>query len=657
MMQTAFFSKLQWCCLVLTAIGFLTGASPAPVIRLASNGGDAWTFEKSIVGETDVNACDQVVIRTPQGSLRALLQRRIFRANVPLHPGRNEVRAVCLRDGKEVARTAPQLWNMRLHDGPKAWIRARGSSAGFSLDAGRSERGSSRPATIAEYHWQDCGSGADPLRLASDQHSFRQTSVRGRRLELRPPRREGEYCIQLRATDTLGRSDTSRALLRFAHGELSEIDPDQEHAAWIDSAVIYGIAPYFFGSPAFDSVSERLDEIAALGINAIWLSPVTQAAPGDFGYAVTDHLRLRNEFGDEASFRKLIARAHALGIKVLMDWVPNHFSDRHPYYRDVLRNGRRSPYYDWFDRDAQGRITHYFDWKNLMNLNYDNPEVQNYMIAAAAHWVRAFDIDGFRVDASWAVRERAPEFWPRWRAELKRINPRLLLLAEGTAQERFYARHGFDAAYDWTSQVGEWSWRDALQSEARDIDVPRLHAALAQEQSPSSERPITFHFLNNNDTGARFITRHGLANTRVAAAMLLTLPGIPLIYNGDEVGAEFEPYDEGPPIVWEDRYGLTDYYAKLIALRRESAALRSPELTLVNTDRDASVIAYLRSIPAAEDRLLVILNFSSEPVETKFELPIRASNMEAIDLLSNERVSLHESIIRLDAHRAYILRL
>jgi glycosidase len=279
------------------------------------------------------------------------------------------------------------------------------------------------------------------------------------------------------------------------------------------------------------------------------------------------------------------------------------------------------------------------------------------MVFAAAYWVKHFGIDGFRVDAAWAVRERAPEFWARWRAELKRIDARLLLLAEGSAQEGFYARHGFDAAYDWTSQVGEWSWRDALQGAAENIDVPRLRAALAQEQSHSSERPLRFHFLNNNDTGARFMTRHGLANTRVAAALLLTLPGIPLIYNGDEVGAEFEPYDEGPPIDWRDRYGLTDYYTRLIALRRTWAALRSAELTLLDTNRNASVLAYLRSTPDSQERLLVVLNFSDQALEAQLEPFTSVSNAEALDLIGNRRISIRESGIQLDANSAYVLRL
>jgi glycosidase len=159
-------------------------------------------------------------------------------------------------------------------------------------------------------------------------------------------------------------------------------------------------------------------------------------------------------------------------------------------------------------------------------------------------------------------------------------------------------------------------------------------------------------FLNNNDTGERFITRHGVERTRVAAAMLFTLPGMPLIYNGDEVGAEFKPYDE-QPISWQDRHGLVPYYARLTELRKTTPALTSPHMEIVATDRDEAVLAYVRTAPADAggcadgDRVLVLLNFTAEPVDVR--LPAAASTAPFLedsglrDMLSGEAMAVPRS--------------
>src|SRR5690606_12749843 len=129
-------------------------------------------------------------------------------------------------------------------------------------------------------------------------------------------------------------------------------------------------------------------------------------------------------------------------------------------------------------------------------------------------------------------------FWTAWRDELRRIKPDLLLLAEASVRDPFYGDQGFDAAYDWTEALGEWAWRDAFDSERT---AALLRTAIAASQEAAQEA-LVFRFLDNNDTGARFIERYGPQRARLAAVLLLTLPGLPMIYTGQEVGARFEPY-------------------------------------------------------------------------------------------------------------------
>jgi glycosidase len=480
--------------------------------------------------------------------------------------------------------------------------------------------------------------------------------VAGRRLSLRTPGIDGAYQVTLRVTDALGRSDESTAAILVENGKPRAAELAQERPAWVEGAVVYGVAPFFFGPHGgFDDVAARLDAIAALGATVLWLSPITGTEEGDFGYAVTDHFGLRDAFGTEEGLRELIAAAHARGLRVMMDFVPNHTSARHPYHLSAAQRGPASPYYSFYDRDAAGEVTTYFDWENLKNLNYDNPEVQRYMIEAFAYWVRAFGIDGFRADAAWGVRNRAPEFWPRWRDELKRIKPDLLLLAEASARDPYYGIVGFDAAYDWTDRLGDWPWDDAFAAGAPTAAVLRAALLAGQASHPGA---LVLRFLNNNDTGARFVTRYGIARTRLAATMLMTLPGLPLIYNGDEVGAAFEPYDEGPPIIWTDAHGLSGHYARLVGIRRAHPVLRSQRLGMLETSHPEAVLAYLRPGAARADDLLVLLNYG--PKDVRAALPAGATEGTAsfLDLLSGDAVAVAAEVpaVDLPAWGARVLR-
>ncbi len=414
--------------------------------------------------------------------------------------------------------------------------------------------------------------------------------------------------------------------------------------------------PFFFGPHgSFDDVTARLDAIKALGATVLWLSPITGTEEGDFGYAATNHFGLRDAFGTEEDLRELITAAHARGLRVMMDFVPNHTSEQHPYYLSAAQRGPASPYYGFYDRNTASEVTTYFDWENLKNLNYDNPEVQRYMIEAFAYWVREFGIDGFRADAAWGVRNRAPEFWPRWRDELKRIKPDLLLLAEASALDPYYGIAGFDAAYDWTNKLGDWTWDDAFEEGAP--TAAHLRAALIASRT-SYPGALVLRFLNNNDTGERFVKRYGIARTRLAATMLMTLPGLPLIYNGDEVGAEFEPYDEGPPIVWTDAHGLYGYYTQLVDIRREHPILRSQRLEMLATSHPDTVLAYLRAGEAREDDIIVLLNYGRRAIRTALPVSATGSAASFLDLLSGDAIEIASEVpaVDLPAWGARVLR-
>jgi hypothetical protein len=229
-----------------------------------------------------------------------------------------------------------------------------------------------------------------------------------------------------------------------------------------------------------------------------------------------------------------------------------------------------------------------FPTVNLETLNYDNPGVLAYVTAAFARWVRDYRVDGFRMDASWAVRDRAPEFWP------------------------------------------------------------------------------VLHFLNNNDTGRRFVTLHGIEQTRLASVLLLTVPGLSLVYDGDEEGAEFEPYRGRAALTRHDNYGFTGLYTQLIRLRRGTAALRYGDLRIVSTNHDESVLAFSRRRAPDATAVLVIISFGTAPVEVRLSPSCRGACERgserspacvASDLLSGGRVEVDRGrpVIPMGAHTAKVL--
>jgi len=152
---------------------------------------------------------------------------------------------------------------------------------------------------------------------------------------------------------------------------------------------------------------------------------------------------------------------------------------------------------------------------------------------------------------------------------------------------------------------------------------------------------LVFRFLNNNDTGPRFITTRGVDCYRVAAAMLLTLPGLPCVYNGDEVGAEFLPYDD-VAIDWTDRHGLRDHFTRLIALRVQQPALHSREWMPLPVEPARPLFGYLRYRAAGGSPVLVLLNVSPAELDATVPLPDAFAGIlgrgELTDLYARERI-------------------
>jgi len=618
----------------------LPSSAPEPAVRFLSTGGDVFAWEQRIEGRGECTSVEPVV--EDARDLPVKLNGDTFSFTVPIRSGDQEVGARCTLADGSTEELGPIVLTGRLEPRPTARIAVRIGEGAVTLDGTRSEPFERDGARIERYTWQPhlaVGQRPGDARLQLDDGSAFEGLVRGPTLGLRAPDLDGEYHVTLEVRDTEGRIDTSTTYFVVEDGRARTVDMMHEHPAWIDRAIMYAPVHQIWGGGA-RSVEERLSYLKQLGVDVLWLWPPTSLRAPDEWYEIVDHFQLDEEWGTPDELRSLVARAHELGLRVLLDFVPNHTSVQHPYYQAAQEDGEGSHYWDFYDRDSFDEVTSYTEifHNYLPNLNFANAQVRRMITEAFSYWIREFDVDGFRVDAAWGIERRAPDYWPEWRNELKRIKPDLLLLAEATARETYYFDHGFDVGYDWTDHPGQWPWAN-LWTFPQELQA-LLGPAITNQGRGYPRRAIVLRFLNNNDTGVRFVNEHGPKLTRVASALQFTLPGLPLLFAGDEMGIRYQPYRVVGRIPWKDHFGLREWYEGLIRMRRSLPALISREMTLLGSDW-GSVVAYVRPEVPGGGPVLVVLNFWKQAEPTFDHDPalqpfLRAGVLE--DALSGKRV-------------------
>jgi glycosidase len=633
------------------------GSGRELAVRFDQRGGDSFAWRQQVSGTAGCAEVALLVNGNPvPGADRVPVRDGRFSAAVPLAEDRNDVVARCGAGGGD--EMVPLTFTGRLKARPTARVQVSVDGDTVTLDGGGSEAAEPDGAEVVRWSWSP--DPAHPARLTTTAGRPFRGQAAGERLQLRAPAADGEYYARLTVTDAEGRADTATTYFVVEDAKARPVDMAKEHPRWIDSAVIYAPVPALWGDDGPAAVERRLQYLKDLGVDALWLwPPASERAPGE-EYAITDYFRLDPSWGPPAAFDSMVAAAHRLGIRVLVDIVPNHLSVESPWFKDAQANGKASHYWRFFDRDAGGQPTHYFDWTHLPNLDYDNPEVRRMIIEAFAHWVRERGIDGFRVDAAWGVQERRPGFWPELRRELKRIDPDLLLLAEGSATDPYFFSHGFDVAYDWTDEPGQWAWGSVWEF-PQEIQ-PLLAAAVTNEPEGYAKDAIVLRFLNNNDTDIRFVDQHGPAFTRVAATLQFTVPGLPAMFAGDEVGASYQPYANLAPITWKDRHGLRPFYRRLAALKHTVPALNTSKVEVLASDPGDS-FAYLRPAPPGGRPVLVVLNFGARAAVELTRTPALdaalAGRASVRDLLDDKPVRLEAGArtvtVRMAAESAHVL--
>jgi cyclomaltodextrinase / maltogenic alpha-amylase / neopullulanase len=370
---------------------------------------------------------------------------------------------------------------------------------------------------------------------------------------------------------------------------------------WLKSGTVYQVFVRAF-SPAGDlnGVSERLDNLHALGVNIVWLMPIHPNGQlkkkGTLGspYAVRDYYAIDPALGTKDDLRRLVQNAHKRQMKVIIDVVANHTG-----WDSVMM-----VHPEYYKKDKEGKITSPYDWTDVAALDYSNSGLRRYMTDMLLYWIKEFDLDGYRCDAAGEV---PTDFWEQARKELEQVKPDIIMLAEASKPELM--RTAFDIDYAWP-----------MMHTVDDVEMngePATKIRDTFEQQKALFPKGTLHMRMSDDHDElRAVTRYGFPGAVAASVLMFTLDGAPLIYNGMEVGdstqsrspALFEP----GKIFWAAADWHPDYpklYTALATLRHQHPALQQGATIWLHNSDEEHVVTYIRR--AGAEQFLITVNLAN----------------------------------------------
>jgi len=383
-----------------------------------------------------------------------------------------------------------------------------------------------------------------------------------------------------------------------------------EHPEWTKNATLYQLnTRQFIEEGTFRAAEKELPRIKALGADIVWLMPIhpigEENRKGTLGspYSVRDYYGVNPEFGTLEDLKSFVDSAHSLGMYVILDWVANHTAWDNPL---------RKQHPEWYERDHKGdfRPTPWWDWSDIIDLDYSKPGVREYMTEALKYWVREVGIDGYRCDVAGFV---PTDFWENARRELDAIRP-VFMLAEWESRD-LHAR-AFDATY-------AWSWYQAV------YDIVTGHARLDKlfvyyswRESAYPKEAMRMVGVSNHDVNAWEHTPMEAFGEAMNAVIVLSVvgDGLPMIYNGQEAGNEKRlEFFEKDPIGWRE-HPTGDLYRDLFMLKKKNTALWNGQwgATMIRAwnSKPDKVLSFVRAND--KDKVFAVINFSAEPQTVSF---------------------------------------
>ncbi|MBX3253538.1 MAG: 1,4-alpha-glucan branching protein [Chitinophagaceae bacterium] len=374
---------------------------------------------------------------------------------------------------------------------------------------------------------------------------------------------------------------------------------------------------------SFKAFTAALPRLKEMGVKTLWFMPITPIAgermKGTMGsyYACSDYTAINPEFGTLNDFKALVKAAHKQEFKVIIDWVANHTGWDHVWTRS-------NP--EFYKKDAAGVFKAASGMDDIIELDYDNPQLVQAMIGAMRFWVNECDIDGFRCDlASWVPLH----FWKKARPGLDAIKP-LFWLGEMDAIESKEYLEVFDAAY-------AWQWMHTTETfYKKDRRVELLVDLLNQYSDVCVEGKTALFFTSNHDenswNGTEFEKYGDMANA--LAVLGCTWKGMPLLYSGQELpNVKRLKFFDKDVIEWNGSYSMQGFYQKLLQLHSSNPALCiDAPVKILPVQSDRHILSYYRS--SGKEWVLVMLNLS--PYPARFRIRSLDMNEPCEELFSGE---------------------
>lgn len=368
---------------------------------------------------------------------------------------------------------------------------------------------------------------------------------------------------------------------------------------WANGAAVYEVnIRQYTHEGTFNAFKLHLNRLHHMGITILWFMPITpislekrQGSKGSY-YACSNYTEINEEFGSLNDFKRIVNKAHELGMKVIIDWVANHTGYNHVWVKE---------HPEWYKKDKYGNFIEEHGWVDVIDLDYSNAALRKAMIQAMQYWIQECDIDGFRCDMAHLV---PLDFWQQAREACHKLKS-LFWLAECDNTDYLSV---FDANY-------AWEWMHVTENylhQTSNLDAVRHVMNLYIQPSLSFRKLLFTSNHDENSWNGTEYEKYGNAALGLAV-VTFTWPGMPLIYSGQELPNQkrlkFFDKDE---IEWGNELpALHEFYQTLILLKKTNAALHwKAHVQWLSTEHNSSVLAYLCS--SEKSQVLVIFNCSSQ---------------------------------------------